>query len=364
MTQFFSAWHFDGRTAVRRKVEVQTTGANFFLLETERRHGPFAFADVRYAGEQGGAQVYKLEGEDGWRLGLSGPVPDELRTMLPATRKYGGIIDRLGLGPASIVFAVLSVITVAVVVWSPQWLAPLVPQSVEKQLGNALVGDFGGRFCDTPKGRAALAKLTNSLDKNPRELQVEVANIDMLNAVALPGGKVVLFQGLLDQAKSPDEVAGVLAHEIGHVRERHVMQGLLRQMGLAVVLGGFDGSGGATINNVLSTTYTRGAEEEADRHSLRALAGASISPLPTADFFERLARMDGSADMDRDSSNRALAGYMSSHPLSDDRKQLFRNARVKGKAYKPALSYAEWNELKTMCAQDRDVKSGWGFDIG
>ena len=73
-----------------------------------------------------------------------------------------------------------------------------------------MVGDFGGRFCDTPKGRAALAKLTKSLDGNPKELQVEVANIDMLNAVALPGGKVVLFQGLLDQAKSPDEVAGVL----------------------------------------------------------------------------------------------------------------------------------------------------------
>jgi beta-barrel assembly-enhancing protease len=364
MSRFFSAWHFDGRTAVRREVEVQTIGPNFFLREADRQHGPFSFAELRYAGEQGGAQVYNLEGEDGWRLGLSGPIPEELVQNLPATRTYGGIIDRIGLGPASLVFAVLSVIAVAIVVWSPQWLAPLVPQSVEKQLGRALVGDFGGRFCQTPKGRAALAKLTNSLDANPGDLQVEVANIDMLNAVALPGGKVVLFQGLLNQAQSPDEVAGVLAHEIGHVRERHVMQGLLRQMGLAVVLGGFDGSGGATINNVLSTTYTRGAEEEADRHSLKSLAGASISPLPTADFFERLSRMDGSAEMDKDGSSRALAGYMSSHPLSDDRKQLFRKARMTGKAYTPALSYDEWNELKTMCAQDRDVKSGWGFDIG
>ena len=53
MTQFFSAWHFDGKTAVRRTVEVQTIGANFFLLETERRHGPFAFEELRYVGEQG-----------------------------------------------------------------------------------------------------------------------------------------------------------------------------------------------------------------------------------------------------------------------------------------------------------------------
>lgn len=364
MTQFFSAWHFDGKTAVRRKVEVQTVGANFFLLETERRHGPFAFEELRYVGEQGGAAVYKLGDVDGWRLGLSGPVPGELVPYLPAKQTYGGFIDRIGLGPASLTFAVLSAIAVAIVVWSPQWLAPLVPQSVEKRLGDALVGDFGGRFCDTKQGKAALAKLTRSLDGSPQDLQVEVANIDMLNAVALPGNRVVLFQGLLDQAKSPDEVAGVLAHEIGHVRERHVMQGLLRQMGLAVVLGGFDGTGGSTLNNLLSTTYTRGSEQEADDHSIAAMRRANISPVATSAFFERLSRMDGSASMRKDEKGRVLSGYLSSHPLSDDRRELFKKSVVKGKAYQPALSYSEWTELKTMCAQDRDVKSGWGFDIG
>ena len=364
MTQFFSAWHFDGKTAVRRVVEVQAVGANFLLLETERRHGPFSFAELRYVGEQGGAAVYRLDGDDGWRLGLTGPVPTELGPLLPAKRKYGGFIDRIGLGPASIALAIASVAVIGVVVMSPQWLAPLVPAGVEKKLGDALVGDFGGRFCDAPKGRAALAKLTKSLDPNADELQVEVANIDMLNAVALPGGKVVLFQGLLDQAKSPDEVAGVLAHEIGHVRERHVMQGMLRQMGLAVVLGGFDGNGGSTLNNLLSTTYTRESEKEADLHSIKAMTKAAISPQGTSEFFERLAQMDGSDQMEKNGQGRALANYTSSHPLSDDRKNLFRNSRVKGKVYQPSLTYDEWTELKTMCAQDRDVKSGWGFDIG
>ena len=364
MTQFFSAWHFDGKTAVRRVVEVQAEGKHFTLIEPDRLHGPFGFAELRYVGEQSGAAVYRLDGDDGWRLGLTGPVPAELSPMLPAKRKYGGVIDRIGLGPASIAFALASVAVVAVVVMSPQWLAPLVPASAEKKLGDAMVGDFGGRFCDAPKGRAALAKLTQSLDPNAKELQVEVANIDMLNAIALPGGKVVLFQGLLDQAKSPDEVAGVLAHEIGHVRQRHVMQGMLRQMGLAVVLGGFDGNGGATLNNVLAVTYTRESEKEADDHSIKAMAKAAISPQGTSEFFERLARMDGSDTMDKNGQGRTLANYTSSHPLSDDRKNLFRNSRVKGKTYQPALTYDEWIELKTMCAQDRDVKSGWGFDIG
>ena len=363
MTAFFDAWHFDGQSAVRRKVEIQTIGRQFYLLEIERRHGPFQFDDLRFLEKKPDAQVYGLDGTDGWRLGVRGTIPAELVPLLPAPKVYGGWIDRLGLGKASIAFAAISSAVVAVVLLSPQWLAPLIPVSVDRQLGNALVGDFGGRFCDTRQGKAALTKLTGALDNKPQDLRVEVANIDMLNAVALPGGRVILFQGLLDQAKSPDEVAGVLAHEIGHVRERHVMQGLLRQMGLAVVLGGFDGSGGSTLNSLLSTTYTRDAEREADEHSMGALNKARISPVATADFFNRLAALDGSREM-RDRQVRTIASYSSSHPLSDERRKLFEKSVVKGKDYVPALTPAEWTELKTMCAQDRDVKSGWGFDIG
>ena len=357
----FSAWHYDGRSAVKRDVELQTIAGNFFLLETERRHGPFAFADLVYVGEKNGAEVYGIDEIDGWRLGLSGAVPAEIATRLPATRKYGGWIDRLGIGPATIAFAGVSAAVVAVVLLTPQWLAPLIPASVEQSLGNALVGDFGGRFCHTKAGSAALAKLVRSLDADPKDLQVEVAKIDMLNAVALPGGKVILFDGLVKQAKSPDEVAGVLAHEIGHVRERHVMQSLLRQLGLSVVLGGFDGTGGSLLNGALSVSYTRGSEQEADRYSMKALSGAAISPVATADFFDRLAKLSGEVEGDKRLT--AMTGYMSSHPLSAERKKAFQDSIVRGKDYKPALTPTEWTELKTMCAQDRKAKEGFGLDF-
>ncbi len=361
MSTFFQAWHYDGKSAVRRSVEVQTISGDFFLLETERRHGPFAFADLHYVGEKSGADVYGLEGQDGWRLGISGTVPSDLAVKLPARRRYGGWIDRLGIGPAAIAFAGVSAAVVAVVLLTPQWLAPLIPASVEQSLGDALVGDFGGRFCHTEKGSAALAKLVRSLDANPQNLQVEVAKIDMLNAVALPGGKVILFDGLIKQAKSADEVAGVLAHEIGHVRERHVMQSLLRQMGLAVVLGGLDGTGGSMLSGALSVSYTRSSENAADRYSMKALSGASISPVATADFFERLAKLSGEVEGNKKLT--AMTGYMSSHPLSAERKKAFQNSIVKGKDYKPALTPSEWTELKTMCTQDRKAKEGFGLDF-
>lgn len=360
MSAFFDAWHYDGKSAVKRKVEVQIIGPQFYLLETERRNGPFAFADVEYVTQQGEADVYGLKDRDGWRLMLAGPVPSDLTALLPAPRRYGGWVDRLGLGKAAIAFTLTSAAAVAVVLLSPQWLAPLIPDSVDDRLGDALVGDFGGRFCHTPAGDAALKKLVNSLDDNPGDLRVEVAKIDMLNAIALPGGNVILFDGLIKQAKTPDEVAGVLAHEIGHVREKHVMQALLRQMGLAVVLGGIDGNSGALVNNVLAMSYSRNSEAEADAHSMKVLGNANISPVGTASFFDRLSQLDGSAGVKQDA---AITGYLSSHPLSASRKAAFEKSIVKGKNYKPALTSAEWTELKTMCTQDRKAKSGFGFDF-
>jgi hypothetical protein len=361
MPTFFNAWHYDGKSAVKRAVEVQVIGQQFYLLENERRSGPFAFADVAYVTRQGEADVYGLDGQDGWRLTLSGPVPADLTALLPAPRKYGGWVDRLGLGKAAIAFTLTSAAAIAVVLFSPQWLAPLIPDSVDDRLGDALVGDFGGRFCATPAGDAALNKLVVSLDDAPQDLRVEVAKIDMLNAVALPGGNVILFDGLLKQARSPDEVAGVLAHEIGHVREKHVMQALLRQMGLAVVLGGVDGNSGAFVNNILSMSYSRNSEAEADAYSMKALGNADISPIGTASFFDRLSELDGSAGVVK--GDGGITDYLSSHPLSASRKEAFEKSIVKGKNYKPALTPTEWTELKTMCTQDRKAKSGLGFDF-
>ncbi len=360
MSAYFSAWHYDGSSAVRRTVDIQTIGENFFLVERERRTGPYAFMDLKYVGEQRRAHVYSHPERDGWRLGLVGEVPAEIARFLPAKRKYGGFVDRLGLGPATLAFTIASAAVVAVVLLTPQWLAPLIPSSFEQKMGDALVGDFGGRFCTTPAGSAALQKMARAIDPDIGDMQVEVAKIDMVNAVALPGNKVILFDGLLKEARSPDEVAGVLAHEIGHVRERHVMQALLRQMGLSLVLGGLDGNSAGILNGALSMSYSRSSETDADTHSIAALKNANISPIATADFFKRLSAMDGSENEENGS---AISGYMSSHPLSLARKKAFERSLVKGKAYKPVLTPAEWSELKTMCTQDTKAKSGFGFDF-
>lgn len=343
-----SAWHYDGRSATRHAVRVRQT-ARGFLLEGEGAHGgPHGWDEVVALGGTGGRSVYGLKGVDGWRLIFDGPPPPDFAIHLPLPARYGRWIDRLGLSRAAIAFAAVAAGVVFVVLQAPAWIAPLVPRSVENALGDAMVGDFGGRFCRTDKGRAALDRLADELGAGEGGVRsIEVADIPMVNAVALPGGRIILFEGLLKQAGSSDEVAGVLAHEIGHVRHRDTIAALLRQLGLSVVLGGVDGNVAGAINGLLSMTYSRDAERAADAYAIDRLARAAISPDATAAFFDRLS---GGSTGER--VERAM-GWMNSHPISAEREQAFARSKQAGRTYHPALPADDWHAMRDMCAGGR-----------
>ena len=114
----------------------------------------------------------------------------------------------------------------------------------------------------------------------------------LVNAFATPGGQIIMTRGLVQKAGSPDEVAGVLAHEIGHTIELHPEAGLVRAMGLSAAAQlVFAGTHGTATNIGLLLTqlrYTRVAEREADGHAVRILKQAGISAKGFGDFFERL----------------------------------------------------------------------------
>ncbi len=345
----FPAWHYDGTSAVRRYVVVEPRRDRFAVIEDEAEIGEYAFADLAFNDDQGEYLTYRHGGIDGWRLGLSNPPPPELAGKLPGRVRYGGFIDSLGLGKAAIVLGGISAAAAAAFLTAPTWIAPLVPHSTEERLGAFMFDDFGGRICSTPAGEAALAKLVAKLDGRGENLRVEVVNMQMVNAVALPGGRVLLFDGLLNEAETPEEAAAVLGHEIGHVRHRHVMQSLLRQMGLSVLLGGMDGTGGSTISGLLSLSYSREAEREADGYSIDRMKRAGVSPVGGADLFERMSGGD-----DADGDTRVVFGYLSSHPHSAERADAFRSAAGR-KSYAPALNEKEWHALQDMCMDDPDV---------
>lgn len=124
------------------------------------------------------------------------------------------------------------------------------------------------------------------------EFQFRIVENEMVNAFALPGGHVVVFTGLLEAAETPEEVAGVIAHELAHVTRRHGIRQVVKAAGLtaviSVTLGDLSGLESLVVE-VLQNGYGRDAETEADEEGVRMLVEARIDPRGMARFFERLA---------------------------------------------------------------------------
>ena len=353
--EYPAAW-YDGRTALRHEGLLCWHGGDRLVLRHPLGEGvDFTASELLFREARPGERVYSLEGTSEFRLILRGTAPREIEALLPVGQRYGKWVDRIGLPQAAIAFAMVSAVVVAVVMTAPSWLGPMVPPSWERRMGEAMIGDFGNRICRTPEGEAALARLTARLDPGGEPIRVGVANIDMVNAVALPGGQVLLFDGLVQNAESPEEIAGVLAHEIGHVRERHVMTALLRQFGISILASGVGSGVGEGVLGLAALGYSREAESEADGFARRRMASADISPEGAADFFERLL---GEAGAQGDGAE--WTGWIQTHPSPTNRALEFREAAEAGREYPPALSEAEFAALRAMCEDDEDVE---GFDF-
>jgi predicted Zn-dependent protease len=162
---------------------------------------------------------------------------------------------------------------------------------------------------------AITARLAEQVPDNRYTFKVTVVRSDVVNAFALPGGYVVVFTGLLKKAEDPDEVAGVLAHELNHVLHRHGLERIVKTVGLVAVgtilLGDQQGMAGLAKRlgvELLSLKFGREQETEADMDGLRLLHRAKIPPQGMIRFFERLAEHDT-----RETE------WMSTHPMSKGR---------------------------------------------
>ena len=343
-----ASW-YDGISAIRHEGSARWQRGELVLETVDGAITSVAPDDLTFAETQPDRNVYRRRSAPDFRLYLPRDLPPGFASHLPEGREYGGWIDRIGLGKAAIAFAAVSAAAVALFLTAPDWLGPRIPETWERSLGQAMVGDFGGRLCSTPKGDAALAKLLDRVDPGDPQVRAGIANIDMVNAVALPGAQVLLFDGLVQQAESPEELAGVLGHEVGHVRERHVMTALLRQFGFSILLSGANSGLGDTAFGLAQMGYSRDAEREADEYARARLAESDISPLGAASFFERMAEKYGDSDD-------TLFGWVASHPSAGERARLYRQAAREGAPYPPVLTDAEFEALKTMCADDPDVE--------
>lgn len=229
----------------------------------------------------------------------------------------------------------------------------LVPQSTRSWLGDTAQKMAGmDDLCTDPDGNAALQRLTARLTAQRPELKdirVVPVQSNMINALTLANDKVLLTSAIIKQAQSPDEIAGVLAHEFGHIAHRHVLRGVLGQLLSNAIISMFTGAHGTEagyINTLTSSAHTRAFEAEADATGISLLREAHIASQGLAEFFNRVAHMEGT-------SSRFLQ-YFASHPPSKEREALMRNTVIPDAT--PAMDYKDWLALKNVCAVKEEAK--------
>jgi predicted Zn-dependent protease len=262
------------------------------------------------------------------------------------------------------IFASIAALIAAAYVftWSPaKWVAKFLPITWRERLGNASRESMteGYKECIDPKGLAALKELSARLSKGAptgTTFDIHVYDWPLMNAFAVPGGQIVLTKGLLDKSESPDEAAGVLAHEMGHGIELHPETAIIRGVGLGaaleIMLGGTSGGGLANVGLMLAQLgYSRDAERQADHHALELLKAAGIAPKGLGDFFTRVMKMEA-----ENGGPPPGMSWLRTHPLPAERVRLVRAAASYPAT--PALDARAWDDLKSVCKTTRDPKDG------
>ena len=266
-------------------------------------------------------------------------------TAFHASRRRGNTARALG-WTALIIFLLLPVLLILVFLWQADRIARAAAEriSIEHEMS------FGERAFASMKGSLKLqdsgpafdavkiigARLTEGSKYSYR---FHVVENDAINAFAIPGGIVVVHTGLIKATRRPEELAGVLAHEVQHVEQRHSLQALVKDLGLRglwMLVSGDIGSGlvGQAALELTSLSFSRDAEAQADAKGFEELMQAGIDPSGMADFFTIMAKQEGAA---------TPPPFLSTHPASTAREAALRarQEEARGRDFTP-LTLGAW----------------------
>lgn len=235
--------------------------------------------------------------------------------------------------------------------WMPDWMLRDVDIGIsieqEEELGGFILETLEIEQAASldPLVDSAMAviehRLLQHIGPTEYEFNVIIVESDQINALTFPGGNIVVFTGLIELSETPEEVAAVLAHEMGHVQMRHVVEKLVTELGLTFVLTIVTGGDATLIHELsrtlLSNVFSRSQEKDADDFALALLERASIEPLAVATFFRKLNNVHPALDEEFE--------WLMTHPHN--------NARIKaGMEFKVGEGFAaqdfslDWEAVK------------------
>lgn len=354
----------DGETAAIHEVEVEVSSwALSFRLGEEPQIWRFSEIEVEPLGDQirlkrRGQGARLTVAADDWRAATAADAA-------PVARRHRRRERRLVVGLAAAAAAILLFVFVGVPLASGP-LARLTPPPLEARLGETYAAQLQFAFptCAGEAGQDILHAFGDRLEDgmdSPFNILVEAVEAPMVNAFALPGGRVLITDDLIAEAQTPDELAAVIAHEAAHVEQRHVMQAVWRSLGLGLILdavvGGGTGAGQQAVllaGSVTELRYSREAEAEAeaeaDARGQAILQNLGFSSEGMAPFFRRLA-----GDEQRGEKAAGVMEFLSTHPDSLRRAD---SSEARAQSGAVAFTPEEWRTIKAACeGEPRDPSS-------
>jgi predicted Zn-dependent protease len=183
---------------------------------------------------------------------------------------------------------------------------------------------------------------SNSIDRS--KIKLHIIRKDDVNAFTLPNNHLVVFTGLITDCENPEELCGVLGHELAHMEKNHVMKKMVKEVGLSVLITLSSGRGSPEVIRQVakllsSTAYDRALESEADRTSVDYMVRAQIDPEPFANFMYRMS--------EKEKNMPDQVYWIATHPESKERAEQI-IAYLKGVKHesRPVADEAEWEQIR------------------
>ncbi len=356
------ALYNDGRSAVSHRVTVAIDDAGLAVMNSnDQRLSMWPAAGLEIVERPTGRSPFRVGcGGAPPRLTFAAPVIDNLAEYFPDLDLRGAVGLKAWMQMGGWAAGALLVLTVAWLLSAPlvaQYVAAVIPPAAKERLGTRLSGPvvaaiaardgraYDDMFCYDEASGAALQQLFAVLSQGPAagaRYGVLAIHGDRPAAFTLPGGQIVMSGALADSAGSAEALAGIMAHEIGHVVLDHPTRDLLLMdpVGVLFSLMPIDGSSTAFDASLaaqfLREGYRESHEEDADAFALDVLNAAGVVAGPYAEF--RAARLD----IDEDA-----ADFMTRlHPVSDDSVEAL---RAGGTGTYLALDESQWGALRGLC---------------
>ena len=367
----FAGSLFDGRSSQKHLVDVELTPQEIILKAPGDKPIRWAYPQLRWAADTSPFHIeHCAEGDEGLET-LVVDDPDFYRSVLEIAPKSFSSREnesKFNWKLYSVGILVLIFSAYVFIKTVPSFLADQMVEKIpiewEVTVGQSILKMLPVAQKPDPEVLKVLQDtvdfLKQSLPGNPYDLKVYILPVEQVNALALPGGPIVIFEGLIDKAESPEELAGVLAHEIQHILLRHSTRGILRNLAKSMLVTLFLGDVNSVMEGIVQLAgqletlgLSREMEAEADQKGMELILAANIDPHGMIRIFKKLMQENFSQKKlpkgKPVSEENDLSSYFSTHPSSQNRlARLEKQMRShENRIWTPLFPNLDWNEIKS-----------------